>query len=429
MTDDAVGRTALRKITVRLVPYLFALYVVAYLDRVNVSFASLQMNADLGFSDTVFGFGSGLFFVGYMLFQIPSNLLLMRVGARRLIASLMLVWGCLSVGMMFTRGELSFYALRFLLGLAEAGFFPGVILYLTMWFPARTRARTVSLFMTATAVAGILGGPISGAILTMEGTHGLAGWHWLFLLEGIPAVLLGVSTWHYLTDRPSEARWLTPEEKDWLHAQLSDERERAPDGAAGSLVDALESGRVWLLSFIYFCLVCSMYSVTLWMPQIVKGFSASSDLVVGLLTAIPYSAAAIGMVAVGHHSDQTGERHWHVFVPAMVSACGLVMTGTVTRPDLALLALSLAALGLWGTVGPFWTLPPAVLRGSGTAVGIALVNSLGNLGGFVGPLLVGWLKDVTHHFSAGLYGLAGLLVIGAFLTLGLRTTESGRKPP
>jgi len=401
-------------------PYLFLLYVVAYLDRVNVGFASLQMNEDLGFNDAVFGFGSGIFFVGYMLFQVPSNLVLQRWGARRLIATLMVVWGCCSMAMVMVRTVPHFYVLRFLLGLAEAGFFPGVVLYLTYWFPARQRAQAVSLFMTATAISGVIGGPLSGALLDLDGRHGVSGWQWLFLIEATPAILLGVVTWFFLPDRPTEAKWLTREETAWLTEELATERLARGEARQVGLAAAF-SPAVWHLSFLYFSLVCSMYSVTLWMPQIIKGFQGFSDFAVGCLSAIPYMCAAYGMVVVGQHSDRTGERRWHVAVSAWVGAVGLVLAAVFAhQPWLGLLALALAALGIWGTVGPFWALPTTMLEGTAAAAGIALINSIGNLGGFVGPYAVGVLKVKTGHFAAGLYGLAALLVLGGVLALARR---------
>lgn len=397
-------------------PYLFLLYVVAYLDRVNVGFAALQMNRDLGFTPEVFGFGSGIFFVGYMLFQVPSNLILQRWGARRLISTLMVVWGFCSMGMVLVKTVGQFYALRFFLGLAEAGFFPGVVLFLTYWFPARQRAQAVSLFMTATAISGVFGGPLSGALLDLNGRHGVAGWQWLFLIEAAPAILLGAVTWFALPDRPSQARWLTPDESGWLEQELA--RDNTPRLESGGRLRDAFSREVCYLSVLYFSLVCSMYSVTLWMPQIIKAFEGFNDFAVGCLSAIPYACAAYGMVMVGRHSDRTGERRWHVAVSAWVGALGLILSGLAAgHPWLGLLSLALAALGIWGTVGPFWALPTTMLRGTAAAAGIAIINSLGNLGGFVGPYAVGLIKTRTGHFAAGLYGLAALLALGGVLAL------------
>ena len=313
---DAASR-ALAKATRRLIPFMFVLYVVAYLDRINVGFAALQMRADLGFDDRVYGFGAGIFFVGYFLFEVPSNLVLERVGARLWIARIMVTWGVIASAMMVVRGAQSFYLLRFLLGLAEAGFFPGMILYLTYWFPAAERAHAVARFITATAIAGVVGGPISGALLAMDGLGGLRGWEWLFLAEGLPAVGLGLAVLAYLPDGPASASWLTPEERRSLAARL------APDQAieahhAATLAGALADRRVWRLAVLYFVLVTGLYGVGLWLPQIVKGLSGLGDVMVGIVSAVPYVAAAAGMVLVGRHSDRTGERRWHVAGPAFV---------------------------------------------------------------------------------------------------------------
>lgn len=417
---EELERTTIATISRRLIPYLFVLYVVAYLDRVNVGFAQLQMKDDLGFSDEVFGLGAGIFFFGYMLFQVPSNLVLERIGARRLIASIMVIWGTVSVGMMFMRTVEQFYILRFLLGAAEAGFFPGIILYLTYWFPARHRARAVSLFMLSVPVSGVVGSPISGEILELEGHHGLAGWHWLFLLEGLPAVILGFLSLKYLTDLPEHASWLSQEQKDWLLQRLSDEQQVQGSQKAPSPAATFTSLPVWLLSLIYFCLACSFYGMSFWSPQIVKALldPSASDALVGWLNAIPYVGGAVGMLLVGRSSDRHGERRLHVVLPTLLAALGLVLSGlTSSNPTLSLGAFTLAALGLWGTVGPFWAHATAVVRGTGAAAGIALTNSLGNMGGFAGSYLVAWAKSVTTGFAGGLYLLAAILVVGAVLML------------
>ena len=412
------GRVMAR-VTRRLIPFLFLLYIVAFLDRVNVGFAALQMKADLGFGDAVYGFGAGIFFIGYFVFEIPSNLILERVGPRFWIARIMLTWGVISSAMMFVRGEAGFYALRFLLGVAEAGFFPGMVLYLTYWFPAAERARAVALFMTATAMAGVIGGPISGALLEMDGIGGLAGWQWLFLLEGIPAVVLGFVVLAVLTDRPEHARWLEPEERSWLVARLAAERESIAGRHGTGLWRALAHRRVWSLSLLYFALILGIYGVSLWLPQIVAGLASMSALTVGLVTAIPYLVASIAMVVVGAHSDRTGERRWHIAAPALAGALGFAASAGTSHPVLALAGLSLAALGIWSALGPFWTLPPSFLAGSGAAGGIALINSVGNLGGFVGPYALGLLKEATGSFRAGLLLLAVALLVVAALALRL----------
>jgi ACS family tartrate transporter-like MFS transporter len=412
--DESYERVLLAKIRWRLIPFMFVLYIVSYLDRVNVGFAALQMNSDLGLSASIYGLGAGVFFIGYFLFEVPSNLIMQRVGARPWIARIMMTWGIVSAAMMFTQGPSSFFVLRFLLGLAEAGFFPGMILYLTYWFPERERARTVALFMTANALAGVVGGPLSGVLLTMHGLAGLAGWQWLFLLEGIPAVLLGVAVLWYLPNGPHDASWLSADERSWLQYRLASEF-AAHDGR--SVLQVLFSGRVWAFSLLYFTLVVALYSVSFWLPQILKRLSGSSDLVVGIVSALPYIVAAIGMVWIGRHSDRHNERRWHVAVPALLAASGLLLSAFAQSPVLAFSAVSIAALGIWGALGPFWAMPTAVLRGSGAAAGIAWINSVGNLGGFVGPYGVGYLKDLTGGFGAALGALAVSLVTAAAIAL------------
>jgi ACS family tartrate transporter-like MFS transporter len=407
------------KVTRRLIPFLFVLYIVAFLDRVNVGFAALQMKADLGFSDAVYGLGAGIFFIGYFVFEVPSNLILERVGPRWWIARIMISWGVISSCMMFVRGEAAFHALRFLLGVAEAGFFPGMILYLTYWFPAAERARAVALFMTATAMAGVVGAPISGALLEMDGIAGLAGWQWLFLLEGLPAVALGFVVLAVLTDRPEHARWLEPREREWLAALLAAERAAVAGRHGTGLWRAFAQRRVWSLCLLYFALILGIYGVSLWLPQIVAGLARMSELAVGLVTAIPYLVASVGMVLVGAHSDRSGERRWHIALPACLGALGLAASAGTDHPALALAGLSLAALGIWSALGPFWTLPPSFLAGSGAAAGIALINSVGNLGGFVGPYALGLLKQATGDFRAGLLLLALSLLVVATLALRL----------
>jgi ACS family tartrate transporter-like MFS transporter len=400
----------------RLIPFMFLLYIVAYLDRVNIGFASLQMNDDLGLSASVYGFGAGIFFIGYFLFEVPSNLIMERVGARIWIARIMITWGLISAGMMFTRGPASFYLLRFLLGVAEAGFFPGMILYLTYWFPAAERARAVALFMTANATAGIVGGPVSGALLSMHGTGGLAGWQWLFLLEGIPAIVLGVIVLAYLPNGPDDARWLTDAERLILQARLAADHAGRTD-VGHTTLQVLRDGRVWVFSLLYFALVVSLYGVSFWLPQILKSLSGSSNLVVGVLSACPFIVAAIGMVWIGRHSDRHRERRWHVAIPALAGALGLVLSGLISQPAVALASLSLAALGIWGALGPFWAMPTSLLAPSAAAAGIAWINSVGNLGGFVGPSAIGFIKDATGGFGAAMGALAASLVAAAVIAL------------
>jgi ACS family tartrate transporter-like MFS transporter len=411
----------LRRVTRRLIPFLFVLYIANYLDRVNVSFAALQMNRDLGFSATAYGMGAGMFFLGYCLFQVPSNLLLERVGARRWIGAIMIVWGAIASGMMLVRGVPSFYTLRFLLGVVEAGFFPGMIFYLANWFPAAERARAVARFMTAIPLSGLVGGPLSGWLLGWNGVAGLAGWQWLFLLEGLPSVLLGGAALRYLTDRPADAAWLPAEGRAWLARRLELERARSTARHGLSLRQALLDSVVWRLGLLYFLIVVGLYGQGLWLPPIIRGSSQLSDLAVGLLSTAPALAAAVAMVAIAAHSDRSGERHAHVALPLVAGALGFAATAAVLdSPLAATAALSLAAIGFTGALGPFWALPTSFLSGAAAAGGIALINSLGNVAGFAGPYLVGVVKDATGGFAGALITFAVLMLAGAALALQLR---------
>ena len=406
------------KLTRRLIPFMFLLYVVSYLDRINVGFAALQLNKALNFDPAVFGLGAGLFFIGYFIFEIPSNLIMERVGARVWMARILVTWGLISSAMMFVGGVAAFYVLRFLLGVAEAGFFPGMILYLTYWFPAAARGRAIARFMTATAIAGVIGGPISGVLLNLHGIAGLAGWQWLFLIEGIPAIILGFLVFAILPDRPQAARWLTAGEKAWIISRLEEERQAAPDHVS-TLKEAFGSRRVWMLALIYFSVIMSFYGVSLWLPQIVSSFSGMSDLLVGFVSAIPYVAASLGMVVIGKSSDRRAERRWHVALSAFAAAAGLIAAAFLKTPAIELAALSFAAIGIWGTLGPFWAMSTEYLRGTGAAAGIALINSFGNLGGFLGPYLVGIVRSRTGDFALALLTLAVWPFIGSILTLSI----------
>jgi len=403
------------RVSRRLVPFLFLCYVVAYLDRVNVGFAKLQMQADLALSDTVYGLGAGIFFIGYFLFEVPANLLLTKVGARRWIARIMVSWGLVSASMMFVTDAHSFYLLRFLLGVAEAGFFPGVILYLTYWYPARRRARIVAIFMSAVAVAGVLGGPLSGWIMrAFAGASGLAGWQWLFLLEGLPSVAVGVWALWYLDDSVRDAVWLSDEEKDALERELAADAEPR---AHWSLRHVFGSSRVWMLALIYFLFVMGLYGVGFWLPQLIRNSGVQDVLSIGLLTAIPYGVAAIVMIALARNSDRTGERRWHAAVAAFAGAAGLVMSTYAHSPVMALAALSVATAGILSTFPVFWSLPTSMLGGTAAAAGIAMINSVGNLAGFVSPYVVGAIKDMTRSTAHGMMLLAASLVAGGVLVL------------
>jgi MFS transporter, ACS family, tartrate transporter len=415
---------ALAKARRRLLPFLFLLYVVSYLDRINVGFAALQMNAALGFSSVTYSLGAGVFFLSYTLLEIPSNMILARVGARLWIARIMITWGLVSAGMMFVRSSTAFYALRFALGAAEAGFFPGIIYCLTRWFPRRERARAIAGFMTAVVVAGIIGGPISGALLSLDGAGGLAGWQWLFVVEGLPAIVLGLVVLRALPEQPSEAPWLTLEEQQVLTARLAEE------AAAGSTVHsvrgALTSGRVWLLAAVYFTIPVALYAMGFWMPQIVRGASGGSDFSTGLLSAIPYAAAAVGMVLIGRNSDRTGERRWHIALSAIGGGAAFALTGFVHGIIPSIAALSLAMLGLASMLGPFWAFATSFLGGIGAAAGIALVNSVGNIGGFVGPNIIGYVQQTTNGFRGGLVVIGAVLAAGGLLVLAVPVTHDAK---
>jgi ACS family tartrate transporter-like MFS transporter len=399
-------RQTMARVARRLLPLLIACYFVAYLDRVNVGFASLTMNKALGFSSAVYGFGGGIFFLGYFIFEVPSNLLLSKVGARVWIARILITWGIISGCTAFVAGPTSFYSVRFLLGVAEAGFFPGIILYLTWWFPSYYRSRITAIFMAAIPLSNILGSVISGFLLELDGWLGVAGWQWLFILEAVPAVILGVVFWIVMTDWPSEAHWLAPAQRDWLMARLASERTRREAIRHYSLKQALLDKRVLLLSLVYFGGTFSGYGIALFQPQIVHRLAGGFGMT-GLINAIPSVFGACAMVLWGRHSDRTGERPRHVAIGYYVAAIGLIATALMTDPILTMTTLVIAAIGASGTGPTFWSLPTAMLSGAAAAGGIALINALGNLGGFFGPYVFGLIKDATGgSFTFGLIALA-----------------------
>jgi ACS family tartrate transporter-like MFS transporter len=410
------GSRALRKVAWRLIPFMGLMYFIAFLDRVNIGFAALTMNADLGLTQRMYGFASGIFFIGYVLCEVPSNIILERIGARLWIARIMLTWGLLSAGTAFVTSPLQLYVLRFLLGVAEAGFFPGMILYLTYWFPAASRGRILGMFMVALPLSNVIGSPVSTAILSLD-AYGLRGWQWMFLLEGAPAVLCGFAVLVFLRDGPKKAAWLTSEEKEWLHGELSRERSTL---TARSGIAALREPRVWFLGLVYFGMVTSLYGLGFWLPQIVKGFGNLSNIEVGFVSAIPYAAGALSMYLWGRHSDRTGERTWHVALPAFVGAVGLLSSaywgGT---PLLALLSLCLTAMGCYAALPVYWTLPTSMLAGGAAAAGIALANSIGNTGGFLGPTLVGYVTEATGSYAAALALLAAFIAGSGVAVLAL----------
>ncbi len=422
--DEALERATLRQVSRRLLPFLLLLYVVAYIDRVNVGFAALQMNEDLGFSAAMYGFGDSIFFLGYALFEVPSNLVLARVGARRWLARILVSWGLVSVAMMFVQGATSFYVLRFLLGVAEAGFFPGIIYLLCNWFPQRQRARAIGWFMTAIPLSIVIGGPLAGVLLELDGLWGLRGWQLLFLIEGMPAVVLGFVVWFYLNDRPDDARWLTMEQKAWLNAKIRAEQEHAREKHRVGVVRSLAHPLVWALGIVSFVAQTGSYGLTLWMPQILKSITGFTNLEDGLLSAVPFAAAAVGMVLIGASSDRTGERFLHMSVPFFLAAIGFWATAVVVAPMLAVLMLTVAAIGDYGSRGPFWSLPGRFLAGPSAAAGLALINTFGAAGGFFGPNLLGLLKHASGDFDSGLMLLAAMMFAGGVLALMLRASRA-----
>ena len=420
MTDahSELGKRALRKVAWRLIPFMGLLYFLAFVDRVNIGFAALTMNADLGLSASMFGFASGIFFIGYVLFEVPSNIVMEKVGARLWIARIMITWGLISTSTAFVSTPTSLYVLRFLLGVAEAGFFPGMILYLTYWFPAASRARIVSAFMVALPISTVIGSPVSTAMLSLD-AYGLHGWQWMFLIEGIPAVLCGVAVLAVLRDGPAKAAWLADDERNWLQGQLAVER-AALGTAAHSSLAGLREPRVWFLGLVYFGMLVGTYGVGFWLPQIVKGLGNLSYFEVGLATALPYAVAALTMYLWGSHSDRSGERTWHVALPTFVGALGLAFSAYWgNTPALALAALCVCVMGLYSALPVFWTMPTSMLAGSAAAAGIALVNSIGNTGGFLGPTLVGFVTDATGSYAAALCTLAGFVVASGILVLAI----------
>ncbi|AIO69530.1 MFS transporter [Burkholderia oklahomensis] len=415
---DTAGQAELdltyKKVFWRIVPFLMLCYVIAYLDRVNVGFAKLQMSQDLAFSETVFGLGAGIFFLGYFLFELPSNMLMHRIGARIWIARIMITWGLLSALFAFVKTPAQFYALRFLLGLAEAGFYPGVILYLTYWFPTHRRAKIIAVFMSAIPVSGIFGNPLSGWIMErFHGGVGFHGWQWMFVIEAVPAIAIGIATILYLDNSIHSAKWLTEREKK----RLTDEIEAQPherNKHEHSLSTVLRDPRMWWMSLIYFTFVTGQYGLTFWMPTLVKSTGITDTLQIGLLSAIPFAVAIVVMNLFGHSADKRRERRWHLIVPAMMGTVGFAVAASYSHNTaVSILFLSIAAGGVLTCAPLFWSLPTAFLAGSGAAAGIAIINSIGNLAGFASPYLIGYLKDATHSTASGMYVLAAMLVIGS----------------
>ena len=414
--DSAAEDATYLKVTWRLIPFLLVCYIIAYLDRVNVGFAKLQMQSALGFSDVVYGLGAGMFFIGYFLFEVPSNIVLHRVGARRWIARIMVTWGLISGSMMFVQTETQFYVMRFLLGVAEAGFFPGIILYLTYWYPAQRRGRIISLFMTGIPLAGVIGGPLSGWIMkSWDQVGGYQGWQWMFLLEALPAVFVGFMVYWYLDDRITDAKWLSESERQML-ARRIDEEDQSKEHMPVSAV--LKNKRVWVMSAIYFSLAMSLYGVSFWLPTIINGMGVKDNFSIGLLSAVPWLAGVFSMLWFGRSADKHKERRWHVVIPMLMAATGLVLSVLLaSNVYLSFAALILACMGIVSGIPLFWSLPTSFLAGAGAAAGIAAINSIANLAGFVAPYVVGWLKQITQSTDSGMYLLAVVLLIGAAITL------------
>ena len=413
---DLEART-MRKVARRLVPFLILCYFIAYLDRVNVGFAGPSMIKDLGFTQTVFGAGAGIFFLAYFVFEVPSNLALHRFGASRWIARIMFTWGIISLGTAFVWSEASFYGIRILLGAAEAGFFPGIIYYLTLWFPAQYRARIIGWFMFAIPISTVIGAPVSGLVLGLDGVAGFRGWQWLFIIEAVPSLLLAFAVWFYLTDRPTDAHWLEADESGWLMNRLSEE-ERVREAAVSlSVWQSLLNPRVLALGIVYLGVVTPNYGITFFLPQIITAFGGLSTTQVGLINALPYAVGAIAMVLWSRQSDAVRERVWHVALPALMIAVGFVAAAYVANPALKIAAISVAAFGIFSVLPVFWTLPTAYLSGAAAAAGIAAINSIGNLGGYFGPQVFGIIKDATGHDAGGLIFLAVCGVVAAVITL------------
>src|ERR1700748_2471306 len=424
---DELEKRVIGKVMRRLIPFLILCYFVAYLDRVNVSFAKLHMNQALGFSEAAFGLGAGLFFIAYFLFEVPSNIFLERVGARVWIARIMITWGIVSAAFAFIphfsaatgiSTTWTFYFLRLLLGACEAGFFPGIIFYLTLWFPAVYRARVISLFMLAIPISSIVGSPISGLLLGITG-GGLDGWQWLFILEGLPSILVGIGVLVYLTDFPRQAGWLQQDEIAWLERVQAIEKSNKEKAEHISLFQALTDPRILLCALVYFCLNAASYGVAFFLPTIIKGFGVS-DTQTGLLAALPFVFGAIGMVLLGRHSDRTMERKGHVAAALLMATIGIGLAGIVSNPIVIMALLCFAQIGISAVPPMFWPLPASFLSGASAAAGIAAINSLGNLSGFAGPYAMGYLKDLTGNFTVGLLLLSGCAVIGAAVVVSLR---------
>ncbi|ACU49278.1 MFS transporter [Brucella microti] len=424
-SPEVVENMTYRKVAFRIIPLLMICYIIAYLDRVNVGFAKLQMSEELGFSEAIYGLGAGLFFIGYFFFEIPSNILLHKLGARLWIARIMITWGLLSALFAFVQTEWQFYILRFLLGAAEAGFYPGVILYLTYWFPSHRRGKMFALFQAGSPAAGIFGNPLSGWIMDQfHDTAGWQGWQWMFVLEAIPAVVLGVVILLYLDNSVKAAKWLTEEEKAIISRDI--EADSKGKAASHSLMSLVKNPMLWVMTLIYFCFVMGQYGLTLWMPTLIRASGVTSNVTIGLLGAIPFICAIIAMVIFSRSADHYRERRWHLVVPALLGAVGFVVAASATNTTVSIIFLSMAAAGVLACAPLFWSLPTAILSGAAAAAGIALINSVANLAGFISPYMVGIIRDATHSSELGMYVLAGFLILGAAIVLCIPASEVNR---
>lgn len=421
---DRLEHAVVSRLMWRLMPFLFLLYIVAYLDRINVSFAVLQMRDQLGLSDRVYGRAAGMFFAGYFFFQLPSNLVLEKFGVRRWISGLMVTWGVISCLMIFIRGPVSFYGMRFLLGAAEAGFFPGMILYMKRWFPANARARAVAWFMMANPIAGIVGSPVSGALLGISG-KGLSGWQWMFLMEGTPAILLGVIVYWALADSPSDASWLKGEERSWLLERLAREQRAEAAVQKGGFWEVLIAPKIWMLSLVYFGVSTTMYGVMLWLPSVIRSLSGLSYFMTGVVSALPFLATAIAMILVGMRSDRTGERRWHTAIPAFVGAAALVAAGYGSSTLAVVACIGLGLVCAESMVGPFWAMATSRMAGLSAAAGIAVINSLANLGGYYGPDIIGFFRKLNGGFRGGLLAIGATLALSGVVALIVGREQAG----
>ena len=417
---DAEGNLVYRRITLRLIPFIFICYLFNYLDRVNVGFAKLQMLDALNFSETVYGLGAGIFFIGYVLCGLPSNLALNRFGPRRWISLMMITWGIFSTCLLFVTTPVEFYALRFLTGMAEAGFFPGIVLYLSRWYPNQRRGRIMALFMSAIPVSGLLGGPFSGWILNhfAAGQGGMAGWQWMFLIQGVPTVALGALAFVQLCDKVEDARWLAPEQRQRVKTDITNDELSRPVHGKSSVASVLTMPFIWILGFIYFCIQSGVYAINFWLPSIIKSLGYQSAVTVGWLSAVPYLFAALFMIWTGRSADRHGERRWHVTAPMLMGLVGLTLAANFSsNPVIVIAGLSMATMGALAALSMFWALPAAFLGSAAAAGGLALINSLGQIAGFVSPFLVGWIKDATQSTDVALYILSSVMLLGAILVL------------